>query len=79
VSTALRSPAHGRVPINRLFCVNENLVATGDDDGVIKVNPPSEAALMPSSGTHGSKSQYALTPSTLTTFPISRISTTNAS
>ncbi|RSH89490.1 WD repeat-containing protein jip5 [Saitozyma podzolica] len=34
-----RLEAH-EVPINRLFCVNENLVATGDDDGVIKFWDP---------------------------------------
>ncbi|WRT63321.1 uncharacterized protein IL334_000226 [Kwoniella shivajii] len=28
------------VPINRVFCVNENLVATGDDDGIIKLWDP---------------------------------------
>ncbi|GFZ44714.1 WD repeat-containing protein JIP5 [Saitozyma sp. JCM 24511] len=37
---AHESTTHGRVPINRLFCVNENLVATGDDDGVIKFWDP---------------------------------------
>nr|XP_018266256.1 WD-repeat protein JIP5 [Kwoniella dejecticola CBS 10117]OBR88414.1 WD-repeat protein JIP5 [Kwoniella dejecticola CBS 10117] len=28
------------VPINRVFCVNENLVASGDDDGIIKFWDP---------------------------------------
>ncbi|WWC85438.1 uncharacterized protein L201_000301 [Kwoniella dendrophila CBS 6074] len=28
------------VPINRVFCVNENLVASGDDDGIIKLWDP---------------------------------------
>lgn len=26
------------VPINRVKCINPNLVVSGDDDGVIKVN-----------------------------------------
>ncbi|WVW81388.1 hypothetical protein I302_103380 [Kwoniella bestiolae CBS 10118] len=28
------------VPINRVFCVNENLIASGDDDGIIKLWDP---------------------------------------
>lgn len=31
------SSSDPRVPVNRVFCVNEQLVVTGDDDGVIKV------------------------------------------
>jgi hypothetical protein len=30
-----------RAPISRVMCLNENLVASGDDEGVIKVWTPS--------------------------------------
>ncbi|WVO20748.1 WD repeat-containing protein JIP5 [Cryptococcus decagattii] len=32
-----------RCPINRVYCVNRNLVASGDDDGVIKLWDPRQA------------------------------------
>jgi WD40 repeat protein len=34
-----RDPAHD-APVNRVFCVNEQLVASGDDEGVIKFWDP---------------------------------------
>lgn len=37
-----RDSAH-ECPINRVYCVNRNLVASGDDDGVIKLWDPRQA------------------------------------
>lgn len=34
-----RDPAHD-APVNRVYCVNEQLVASGDDEGVIKFWDP---------------------------------------
>ncbi|KAK8844682.1 hypothetical protein IAR55_006531 [Kwoniella newhampshirensis] len=46
-----RDEAHD-VPINRVFCVNANLVATGDDDGVIKLWDPRQPAALRSYNQH---------------------------
>ncbi|KAL7420308.1 WD repeat-containing protein jip5 [Cryptotrichosporon argae] len=39
-------------PINRVFCVNENLVVSGDDDGVIKFWDPRQTAAIRSYAQH---------------------------
>ncbi|WWD22770.1 hypothetical protein CI109_107263 [Kwoniella shandongensis] len=46
-----RDEAHD-VPINRVFCVNPNLIATGDDDGVIKLWDPRQPEALRSYNQH---------------------------
>ena len=71
-----------RAPINRVIVVNANLVATGDDDGVIKVGTfvlrpghpyPSSFGTCThrSSGIPSSKILSGRIPITSTTYPIS--------
>ncbi|OCF43115.1 WD-repeat protein JIP5 [Kwoniella heveanensis CBS 569] len=49
--TSEREGAHD-VPINRVFCVNENLIASGDDDGVIKLWDPRQPEALRSYSQH---------------------------
>ncbi|WVR03194.1 hypothetical protein IAU60_000185 [Kwoniella sp. DSM 27419] len=46
-----REKAH-EVPINRVFCVNENLLASGDDDGIIKLWDPRQPEAIRSYNQH---------------------------
>ncbi|WVQ94264.1 hypothetical protein IAU59_001343 [Kwoniella sp. CBS 9459] len=49
--TSEREGAHD-VPINRVFCVNENLIASGDDDGIIKLWDPRQPEALRSYNQH---------------------------
>jgi hypothetical protein len=66
-----------RKPVNRVFCVSEQLVATGDDDGVIKVSPGAKRLI--SFGTHDKRTRSAPIPTTMTTSPTLPTLTTSGS
>jgi len=65
--------------VNRVYCINHTLIATGDDDGVIKVGPEKTTYSFFSSGIQDNPTRFGHTRNTTITSPILPTLTTRGS